>query len=168
MTSLRPLELSDASAVFAAVEVSRDALRRWMVWYNDSYGLADAETWIQHTLAARTEGTGIHFAICAPDGSLVGVIGLEGITAGGRAMLGYWLATPATGRGWGTRAVSDAVTWAQSQPQIVVIWALVAEANMASRRVLEANRFQVTGTRERDERGDVPLIYEFRLRAPAA
>src|SRR5262245_6870012 len=115
MISLRSLELSDAAAVFAAVDVSRDALRRWMVWYSDSYSLADAETWIQHTLAARTEGTGFHFAICSPDDSLVGVIGLEEVTTGGRAMLGYWMATPATGRGFGTRAVSDALTWAQSQ-----------------------------------------------------
>ena len=53
MIHLRPLELTDAPAVFAAVDCSRDALRRWMVWYRDEYSLADAELWIQHTRAAR-------------------------------------------------------------------------------------------------------------------
>jgi ribosomal-protein-serine acetyltransferase len=168
MPSLRPLELSDAPAVFAGVDASRDALRRWMVWYSDSYNLADAETWIQHTLAVRTQGTGFHFAICSQDNSLIGVIGLEEVTVSGRAMLGYWVATPATGQGFGTRAVSDALAWAQSQQQIDVVWALVAEANTASRRVLEANGFRVTGTREWVERGDVPFIYEIELRSLAA
>jgi RimJ/RimL family protein N-acetyltransferase len=113
--------------------------------------------------AARTD---FHFAVSDNDGQLAGVLSLESVSEEtGRAMLGYWLATPATGRGLGTRAVAEALDWARGQSRLQVIWALVAETNEHSRRVLEANGFRVIGTREQDERGDVPLVYEVELRA---
>jgi RimJ/RimL family protein N-acetyltransferase len=98
MITLRPLELADAPAVFEAVNHSRDALRRWMVWYSEAYSVTHAEAWIEQTLVARAGGTGFHFAICDANGVLVGVIGLEDVNAvTGRAMIGYWVATPFTG-----------------------------------------------------------------------
>jgi RimJ/RimL family protein N-acetyltransferase len=137
-----------------------------MIWYRDSYSTADAEAWVQHAVAGHAAGTDLHFAVCNTDGKLVGVLGLEGVSEEiGRAMIGYWLATPATGRGLGTRAVAEAVAWARGQPRIRVLWALVAEQNQRSRHVLEVNGFHVGGTRELDERGDVPLVYELDLSA---
>jgi ribosomal-protein-serine acetyltransferase len=166
MSFLRPLDLSDTPAVFAAADCSRDALRRWMVWYRDAYALADAETWVRHAVASHAAGADFHFAVCDDTGQLAGVLGLESVSEEtGRAMLGYWLATPATGRGLGTRAVAEALAWARGQSRLQVIWALVAETNERSRRVLEANGFRVVGIRDRDERGDVPLVYEIELRA---
>jgi ribosomal-protein-serine acetyltransferase len=169
MSNLRPLDLADAPAVFAAVDCSRDALRRWMVWYRDEYDVDDAKSWIEQTLASRADGTGFHFAICSIDGTLLGVIGIEDVSeTTGRAMLGYWVATPATGRGVATRAVEQVLGWARTQTGIRLVWALVAEANERSRRVVESNGFRVAGVRERDERGDVPLVYELEVRAPTA
>ena len=167
MSSLRPLALSDAPAVFAAADCSREALRRWMVWYRDSYAMADAEAWVRHAVASHAAGTDFHFAVCDDNSHLVGVLSLESVSSEtGRAMLGYWLATPATGRGLGTRAIAEALDWARGQSRIHVVWALVAETNDRSRRVLESNGFRVVGTRERDERGDVPLVYDTELCAP--
>jgi ribosomal-protein-serine acetyltransferase len=164
MSVLRPLEVSDAPAVFAAADASRDALRRWMVWYRDTYGPEDAVSWVRHAVGAHAAGSAFHFAVCGSDGELAGVLGLEDVSdETGRAMLGYWVATPATGRGLGTRAVGEAVAWARGQPRLRVVWALVAETNERSRRVLEANGFRVVGAREQDERGDVPLVYEIEL-----
>ena len=112
---------------------------------------------MRHAVAAHAAGTDFHFAVCDDNGQLVGVLGLESVSSEtGRAMLGYWLGTSATGRGLGTRAVAEALDWARDQSRIQVVWALVAETNERSRRVLEANGFRVVGARERDERGDVP------------
>jgi len=168
VSTIRPLRLSDSAAIFAAVDCSRDALRRWMEWYHDAYGLVDAEDWIQHALAARTEGTDFHFAVCEPDDShVVGVVGVEDVNADvGRAMIGYWLATPATGRGLATRAVADVLQWARNETDIRTVWATAAERNVASRRVLEANGFREVGSRGTDERGDTQLLYEIPLRGP--
>lgn len=166
MSVLRPLELADAPAVFAAADCSREALRRWMVWYRDTYDLADAESWVGQAVARHAAGTDFHFAVRDPDSALAGVLSLEDVNdETGRAMLGYWLATPATGHGLGTRAVADVLLWARAQSRLRVIWALVAEANRPSRRVLEANGFAVIDRRAPDERGDVPLVYEIELRA---
>jgi len=158
---LRPLELRDAPAIFAAVERSREALRRWMVWHDDAYDVKSAEAWVQYAVAAHTAGNSLHFSVRDADDQIVGVLSLEDISPEtGRAMIGYWLATSATGRGLGTRAVREAVSWAAAHSRIRVIWSLVAEANAPSRRVLESNGFTIVGVRERDERGDIPLVYE--------
>jgi RimJ/RimL family protein N-acetyltransferase len=164
MSTIRPLDLADAPALFAAVDCSRDALRRWMEWYHDAYSLSDAETWITHTLAARSEGTGFHFAIVEADGRLVGTVGLEDVNPASRAMLGYWIATPETRRGVATRSVGEALRWAQTNTGIRTVWAVAAELNAPSRRVLTANGFHRVGVRGIDSRGDVPLLYELEVR----
>ena len=163
---IRPLKLSDSAELFAAVDCSRDALRRWMEWYHDAYGLADAENWIQYTLTARAEGTDFHFVVCESEESpVIGVVGVEDVNADtGRAMIGYWLATPDTGRGLATRAVAAVLEWARSETDIRTVWAGVAAPNIASRRVLEANGFRDLGTRGTDERGVAQLLYEIELR----
>jgi len=167
--SLRPLQLRDAQAVFRAVDSSRDSLRRWMVWYRDEYSLADAESWIQQTLASAAAGTGFHFAIMDANGRLVGVISIEDVNReSGRGMLGYWMATQATGRGLGRQAIDQVVAWARNNTAIATLWAIVADANVASRRVLEVNGFRSAEMRGRDERGDLQLIYELELRPSPA
>jgi hypothetical protein len=55
------------------------------------------------------------------------------------------------------------VVWARRRPALRTIWAVVAEPNRASRRVLEVNGFRLVGTRGVDERGDAALIYELEL-----
>jgi RimJ/RimL family protein N-acetyltransferase len=139
-----------------------------MPWYRDDYSVADAETWIRQSLVARERGTGFQFAICESDGMLVGVLGIEDVNeTTGRAMVGYWVTAPSMGRGIGKGAVAHALAWARLLPQVRIVWAWVAETNDRSRRVLEANGFRLVGTRDMDERGDVPLIYELNLRAPS-
>jgi [ribosomal protein S5]-alanine N-acetyltransferase len=114
-------------------------------------------------------GTDFHFAIVDQADELIGVIGFEDVSdESGRAMLGYWLATDATGRGIGRRAIALALDWARSQPRLRVVWALVADANLPSRRVLEAKGFRIVGTRGVDERGDSTLVYELEFPASAA
>ena len=71
--------MEDALAVAAAVARSRDALRRWMVWYSDGYDLRAAEEWIASSLASATVGTAFQFAILRSDEDLVGVLGFEDI-----------------------------------------------------------------------------------------
>jgi RimJ/RimL family protein N-acetyltransferase len=169
MISLRPVTSDDALPIVAAVHRSRDALRRWMAWYRDDYDVRAAEEWIEHTLSGAVAGTDFHFAIVNQADELIGIIGFEDMSdESGRAMLGYWLATDATGRGIGRRAIAIALEWARSQPRLRVVWALVADANLPSCRVLEANGFRIVGTPGVDERGDSTLVYELELPASTA
>jgi RimJ/RimL family protein N-acetyltransferase len=164
---LRPIAATDAPAVAAAVNESRDALRRWMAWYRDDYDVQAARGWIEDALANAAGRTGVQFAISDGEHDLVGVVGFEGESdQPGRAMIGYWLATHATGRGVGRRAIALALDWARAQPGLRVVWAVVADVNLASRRVLEVNQFRLVGPRAIDERGDLALLYELELHGP--
>lgn len=164
---LRPIAATDARAVAAAVNESRDAFRRWMAWYRDDYDVQAARGWIEDALANAAGRTGVQFAISDGEHDLVGVVGFEGTSdQPGRAMIGYWLATRAAGRGVGRRAIALALIWARAQPGLRVVWAVVADANLASRRVLEVNQFRFVGPRGIDERGDLALLYELELHPP--
>ena len=166
MINLRPLSVRDAPAVYQALDSSRDALRRWMVWYRDDYKLSDAEAFIQRAIDIAAAGSGFHFAMVDATGEVIGVISVEDVNSESRrAMLGYWMATGATGRGLGRQAVAQAITWARRQPNIEALWAIVADANTASRRVLEINEFRQVASRGTDERGDQQLVYELELRS---
>ncbi len=159
MVTLRPITAADAPAITAAVDLSRDALRRWMSWYSDDYDMDAATAWIEASLASAAAGSGYEFAVLDGNNAVVGVIGLEGIgEQSGRAMMGYWLATPMAGRQLGRGAVALALAWARTKPGLRTVWALVADANLASRRVLEINGF----------RGDAALLYEVELHPTAA
>lgn len=166
MITLRPIASSDAGAIAAAVGQSRDALRRWMPWYRDDYDEHTAEAWIAASLDGASRGTAQHFAVLDDQGAVVGVIGLEDINEeSGRAMIGYWLATPASGRQNGRQAIEQLLAWACLRSGLGVLWAVVADANIASRRVLEINGFRLVEVRGTDERGDRALIYELELHA---
>ena len=164
MSVIRTLERGDGPAIFAAVDCSRSALGRWMSWYHEGYGVEDADSWLEQSLAGRNAGTSCHFAICDSDATLCGVIGFEDITdPAGRAMIGYWIRTPETGRGLGTSAVREALTWARATTQLTLVWAIVAEPNGASRRVLERNGFHPVSSAEANVSGDPQLMYELPL-----
>ena len=169
MVTLRPIVIADAPAITAAVNQSRDALRRWMSWYRDDYDIDAATAWIEASLASAAAGTAYEFAILDGTNAVIGVVGLEDISEqSGRAMIGYWLATPMAGRQLGRQAVSRALAWARTKPDLRIVWAVVADANRASRRVLEVNGFRLVGTRGIDERGDIGLLYEVELHPTAA
>src|SRR4051812_47113755 len=116
MVTLRPIAADDAPAVAAAVDQSRDALRRWMAWYQDEYDVRAARVWIHASLANAAAGDSAQFAILCDTSTLVGVVGFEDMgNQNGRAMLGYWLATPIAGQGIGRQAISLALDWARTQ-----------------------------------------------------
>jgi ribosomal-protein-serine acetyltransferase len=124
--------------------IGRPALARWMDWYHEDYSASDAAAWVHRCVAQRAAGAALHFAICDADGSLLGVISLEDLDRSTeRATLGYWVATPATGRGVATAAVGRCLAWAAVNTDVRCVRALIAPDNVASRRVAEANGFQV-------------------------
>lgn len=168
MTTIRPIELDDAPAVYAAVDASRDALARWMGWCHPGYSLADATAWVERSVAERGAGAGYQFAICDDQGDLVGVLGVEDVSpTRAWAMLGYWIATPATGRGHATRAVAQGLAWVARHTHITTLRAHVAPANAASRRVVEANGFRI-GETDAVAAASGQLVYELHRRGVSA
>lgn len=140
MFTIRPFTSDAAAAVYAAVDSSRPEFAKWMVWYQPTYSPKDAIEWVRRSCAQHDAQTAFHFAICDDAGDLIGAISLEDVdTRNGTAMLGYWVATPATGRGAATSAIGSLLAWAEAHTGIRYVWALIAADNAASRRVAEAN-----------------------------
>ena len=74
----------------------------------------------------------------------MGVISFENVDAAtATAMLGYWVSTPATGRGVAKSAIAQALAWASTHTNIRLVWAQIAPDNVASRKAAEANGFRL-------------------------
>ena len=103
---LRPLNLRDAGALFALVEVNRERLRRWLPWPDANLSVLDSRAYILRMRTLERAGLGLSFGLWWKN-RLVGVAGFNWIDGANRnAAIGYWLAQHAEGHGLMTVAVS--------------------------------------------------------------
>lgn len=79
-------------------------------------------------------------------GKVIGDCGTKGSAdATGMVEIGYGLAAPYRGQGYGTEAVGAMAEWLLRQSGTVTVRACTLADNAASRRVLEKNGFSLTG-----------------------
>jgi ribosomal-protein-alanine N-acetyltransferase len=84
------------------------------------------------------------------DGRVIGDCGTLGWTdEHGRVEIGYGLAAPYRGKGYGTEAVRVLADWVAAQPGVTAVTASVEVTNVASRKLLERLGFAVVGTVDR-------------------
>jgi RimJ/RimL family protein N-acetyltransferase len=83
------------------------------------------------------------------DGRVIGDCGTLGWTdQQGRVEIGYGLAAPYRGQGYGTEAVRVLADWVAAQPEVTAVTASVEVGNLASRRLLERLDFVLVDTAE--------------------
>lgn len=122
----------------AAVCESIAELTPWMPWCHPQYSIHEARSWLKAQVQAFNERKWFEFAIVDTDGSYLGQCGLNQFDeANRRCNLGYWIRSPATGRGVATRAVVMARNWAFEHTNLARIEIVVAAGNRASQRVAE-------------------------------
>ena len=82
-------------------------------------------------------------------GTVIGDIGTHGpVDEAGRAEIGYGLAAPSCGQGYGSEAVLAITDWLLRQPEVRQVQAHTLTDNMPSRRVLEKAGFRYLGLDE--------------------
>lgn len=102
---LRPLNLRDAKALFALVEVDRPRLARWLPWPEANLSVQDSRAYILRVRTQARAGLAESYGLWWK-GRLVGIAGFVWIDAAHRsAAIGYWLAQEAEGHGLMTAAV---------------------------------------------------------------
>ncbi|WP_075183564.1 GNAT family N-acetyltransferase [Pantoea sp. 1.19] len=144
----RPLEHGDAPAFAQAVNASLDTLLPWMCWAHAGYTEADATAWITLTQVQRRLGEADELGIFSEDGQLLGGAGLrfssdpQGLTA-----IGYWVRSAAQNQGIATQAVNYLARLAIPAGASGQLEILVAEQNLASRRVAEKSGARLVGMR---------------------
>lgn len=112
----------------------------------DGYPHADTldalRMFVEH---GSTDGDGGWFVTLA-DGRVIGDCGTLGWTdQHGHVEIGYGLAAPYRGRGYGTEAARALADWVTSRPGVTGVTASVEVGNIASRRLLERLGFELTG-----------------------
>lgn len=132
---LRPLERGDIPAIVEGV--GNYDVARWLSTVPYPYAPSDAEDF----LAGRVSNDGHHWAIDAGDG-LVGVVSITN-------ELGYWLARPAWGGGYGFEAVRAAVANWFSNPANDHLDANYFDGNEKSARLLSCLGFRKTRSEHR-------------------
>lgn len=135
---IRPYEKPDAEALYEAVRESIDEVGAWLEWCHPDYTIDESRGWIDHCIAARSEGREYNFAIVDADGALLGGCGLNRIEHNHRvANLGYWVRTAAVGRGVATAATRLLAAFAFDETNLNRLQILASTGNRASQRVAE-------------------------------
>jgi len=161
---LRPWTRTEASFIAGA---SRDpAIDRYNSPPHSLEGaLAIIESFERNwqTFAVTGNPTGVAFAIVdAASGELAGMCGVDEWSSTDVAQIGYWLAAPARGRGFATRAVMLMTGWLFKRGAARVFLTVVSE-NLASAAVAQRAGFAYEGTLRaygvwQDRRQDVDVF----------
>lgn len=145
--SVRPLEATDAAAVFALIEENRAHLDKWLRWSARVRTADDVAAMIARFQAKQREGDGFHWGIWQHEALAGGVICHYINRADQNAELGYWLGAGHTGRGLATRATAMAVEHLLRVVTLHRVEMICGVANTRSRAVAERLGFTNEGLR---------------------
>lgn len=145
---LRALRGADVPRIVEACSDARTA--QWLGRMPLPYTTAEAELWIESTIEKAAAGNKLTWALADPGSDLLlGAINLFDLVPGAEAEVGYWAHPAARGRGAMTEACGLVVRHGFEELGLQIIRAAAAIDNAASRHVLEANRFMMSGTERR-------------------
>jgi RimJ/RimL family protein N-acetyltransferase len=145
---LRPWSADDAAPLAEALAVSRAELSRWTPWV-----LEESNT--HAALGARLERHALNFSagiewryaiVARADAAILGGCGLHPRVGPGAIEIGYWLATPVTGRGFATEAAAALTTAAFDMPGIERVEIRCDPANGGSMRIPERLGYRALAT----------------------
>lgn len=148
MPRIRTIALADAPALADLQQSNRAFLAPWEPLRSDEhYTAAGQSAVITGLLEAQASGQCAAFVILDDEGRVAGQITLSGIVRGAlqSCAVGYWLAEPATGHGFATQALEEAVQHAFDELDLHRVQAEALPANIASLRVLAHCGFTVYG-----------------------
>lgn len=125
----------DAPRIAAAVRSSLHELGRWMPWATADYDTQAAQAFVEMALARRAAGSAYEFGVFDRAGRLMGSVGLNALDPDNRRCnLGYWIASPFTGRGIATRGARAVAEFGFLTLDLARIEIVAAVGNTASRR----------------------------------
>jgi len=150
---LRPLAEDDAAALWAAVDVSREALKRRMGWVSAMTSVADSRRFIQDCGSAGRSREPESFAVVeARSRDLVGVASLQRRTVPGLAELSLWIRTDRRGRSYGLEAGRLLAEHAFRHEALQKLYARIDPANREGRKMLQRAGFRYEGCLRHEKR----------------
>ena len=151
-TSLRMLELSDAEAIFALVDVSRAYLREWLPWVDATQTANDTRSFIQSALDRYAQQNGMACRITF-QGHIAGIIDMNRIDwTNSITEIGYWLRPDYQGRGIITKSCQALIHYAFAELGLNRVEIRAAPGNAKSRAIPERLGFMREGVLREAER----------------
>jgi RimJ/RimL family protein N-acetyltransferase len=142
---LRPWRTTDLEAV---VDACQDAdIARFAAAVPSPHGMADARAWFASLEPARLSGRRLELAITSrASGDVLGSIVLSNVEhVYRRAMVSFWVAPPARGKGVATDALQLFAAWALGPLGLMRLELFVEPDNRSSQRVAEQCGFTREG-----------------------
>ncbi|MCX5797239.1 MAG: GNAT family protein [Elusimicrobia bacterium] len=151
---LRPLAEADAAALFAAVDSSREVLRRRLRWVPDAVSPEDSRGFILACGEARRRGERDDFGVFeARSGVLAGVASLQSLLAvPGLAEFSLWIRADRQERGYGAEAGRLLIEHAFRRDALQKLYARLDPANRGARKVLQRAGFRYEGCLRHEKR----------------
>jgi [ribosomal protein S5]-alanine N-acetyltransferase len=145
---IRPIEVDDAARFLELFARNRDFMRPFDPDRPRSFFTLEVQRERARVAQEKAAADQMwRYVILADDGAVVGTISLENIIRGPAqaADVGYWVDREHNGRGLATRALEALLSEAFGRHGLHRLGASVLPDNLASRRVLERNAFEVIG-----------------------
>jgi ribosomal-protein-serine acetyltransferase len=102
--SLQKIRLKSASDIYDCIDNSRDTLREWLPWVDQTKSVKDTEKFIRSVHRSSGGAKQMVFEVSCRK-KIVGLIGLKDMDmVNGKAEIGYWLGNEAVGKGVMTRS----------------------------------------------------------------
>ena len=135
--ALKLIDIRDAERVFNLTNNSRDYLREWLPWLDNTTKLEDTKEFIKTSLKGFSENKSINTVIIYK-GQIVGVAGYNLIDWTNKvAYIGYWLGEKYQGNGIMTRVAKALTDYAINKLNINKVEIRAAVENKNSRGIPE-------------------------------
>jgi ribosomal-protein-serine acetyltransferase len=142
---LRILSGRDAAPLFTITDQSRDYLKRWLPWVDDTRTVDDSFMFIKSSLEIYNRRTGMTAGIFL-DEALVGVVGYNNLDFKNKiGSIGYWLAQDQQGKGIMTKAVHTLMTYGFQNLKLNRVEIRAAKENVSSQAIAKRLGFQHEG-----------------------
>lgn len=143
--SMRMLAVKDAEDLFYITDQSRNYLRKWLPWVDDTLSVEDSKSFIKNGFQIYAERTALTAGVFYK-GELVGVAGFNHFDWKNKiGQIGYWLAEEYQGQGIMTRVVKALINYAFNELDLNRIEIRVSDQNIKSRSIPERLYFKNEG-----------------------
>ncbi|MBV8624398.1 MAG: GNAT family N-acetyltransferase [Herbaspirillum sp.] len=136
---VRPLDVREARALYDAVDHSRQAIGKWEAWCTPTYGLLDAQLFLQRSIEHWQGHAAYDFnVIDRSTGLVIGAVAINQVSQLNQmANLGYWVREGYTGRGIAAVAARAAAAFAFGKTGLTRLEIVAQADNLRSQRVAE-------------------------------
>ncbi|MBB3111789.1 ribosomal-protein-serine acetyltransferase [Paenibacillus phyllosphaerae] len=133
---IRLIDLKDSERVFYLIDNSREHLRKWLPWLDETVEVKNTEEYIKLSIKAKEQNLGLQLVIM--NSEIVGIVGFNLIDWPNKTgYVGYWLGEEYQGNGIMLHVVKSLVTYAFDERKLNRIDIRIAVENMKSRAIPE-------------------------------